>query len=62
MRNKGNTDCFGYITSTKCKALNDVICKKEKCPFYKTEEQFKKDAREAQERRQNRVGGFLNNE
>lgn len=50
-KEKGKTDCFAYVSTTKCKALNDMVCKKGECPFYKTKEQFKKDAREAHERR-----------
>lgn len=48
------TDCFAYVSVTRCKALNDMVCKNGNCPFYKTKEQFEKDAKAAHERRKNR--------
>jgi hypothetical protein len=45
-------DCFAYVSSWKCKALNDVVCKTGECPFYKTQEQFEKDAEKANKKKQ----------
>lgn len=43
------TDCFGYrreqwldTVYEQCIALRGLYCKKEKCKFYKTEEEFRK--------------------
>jgi hypothetical protein len=45
-------DCFG-MKENKCSVLTETICEKSnECPFYKTKEQFKKDARAAE--RQNK--------
>lgn len=47
-------DCFAFNKSAKgngkrCTALRELICEKsDECPFYKTKEQFKKDARAAE--------------
>ena len=39
------TDCFGYDKlSGKCKIMSEEICKKRNCTFYKTSEQYRKDA------------------
>ena len=40
-------DCFGN-KGDKCSALNEMLCKTGECSFYKTKEQFKKDARAAE--------------
>lgn len=37
-------DCFAYRDG-KCNALNKLYCKEEKCKFYKTREQVKKEAK-----------------
>ena len=37
-RREAETDCFAYYrgaTGTYCKVLNEMICKKRKCSFYK---------------------------
>lgn len=47
-------DCFAFDKKEKridkkCTALRELICEKsDECPFYKTKEQFKKDARAAE--------------
>lgn len=45
-----NSDCFAYQKEEeieKCKILNNIYCRYEKCPFYKTHEQFKKGAKDS---------------
>ena len=45
-----NSDCFAYQNEEgveKCKILNNIYCRYEKCPFYKTKEQFEKGAKES---------------
>ena len=37
-------DCFGYRDG-KCTALKNLYCSMEKCKFYKTKEQVKKEAK-----------------
>lgn len=37
------TDCFAYrceVDGERCNILNEMVCKKRKCPFHKTKEQF----------------------
>lgn len=35
------TDCFAYKRNIKkCSALNELVCEKRKCSFYKTQKQF----------------------
>lgn len=34
------TDCFAYSKkNNECRALKELYCEKENCPFYKTKEQ-----------------------
>ena len=34
-------DCFAYNGETKeCKALTELVCKKEECSFYKTKAEY----------------------
>lgn len=43
-------DCFGYKKG-KCNILTELVCKNGgKCSFYKTKEQFRKDAQRAEEK------------
>lgn len=49
-------DCFAYIEkdekgNEKCNALIALFCKKEKCKFYKTKEQYRQELKMAQLRR-----------
>ena len=38
------TDCFGFDKRfCSCKIMTEPICKKRRCSFYKTMEQFKAD-------------------
>lgn len=37
------TDCFGYKRGT-CMVLTDLVCGQRECSFYKTQEQFRRDA------------------
>lgn len=42
---KMKTDCFGYDKlSGKCKIMVEDVCKKRNCTFYKTCEQYRRDA------------------
>jgi hypothetical protein len=41
------TDCFGYRSDHKCNALNEMVCAKKECPFYKTAAKFAYDAKKA---------------
>lgn len=39
------TDCFGYSNLSKkqeCRILNELLCAKGKCPFYKTQWEYEK--------------------
>lgn len=37
-------DCFGYNkTNRECKVMEELICKKRNCTFYKTWEQYRAD-------------------
>lgn len=39
-----NIDCFAYNEKLKtCSVLSEMVCKKRKCSFYKTEQQYKDD-------------------
>lgn len=40
-------DCFAYKPLKHCTALNEMICIKGECPFYKTRKQFTEDAEKA---------------
>ena len=53
-------DCFAFNKQAKrkekmCNALRELVCDNNECSFYKTKEQFKKDARAAE-----RKNGGLN--
>ena len=38
------TDCFAYMSKCKqCSVLTELVCRKRKCTFYKTREQFDAD-------------------
>lgn len=42
---KVKKDCFAYVKEINdCIVLTDLYCKKENCSFYKTKEQYIKDA------------------
>jgi hypothetical protein len=43
------TDCFAY-KNKKCKILKELFCSKEKCAFYKTQNQYELDRLKAEER------------
>lgn len=37
-------DCFAYKEKQKkCSALNELVCEKRKCRFFKTKEQFNEE-------------------
>ena len=39
-----NLDCFSYDKSfCKCRALDRLYCKDEKCKFYKSKKQFERE-------------------
>ena len=40
-------DCFACCI-TKCRVLNQMICRTRECPFYKTTEQFENDRKDAE--------------
>lgn len=40
-------DCFAYKCNNYCSALIVMVCNKRKCSFYKTKEQFMRDAERA---------------
>lgn len=42
-------DCFGFKRG-ECTVLTELVCKNEKCTFYKTRKQFKEDADEARKK------------
>lgn len=44
------TDCFGFDkTKNDCKVLRKLYCECEKCRFYKTKEQYRKDLKKSGE-------------
>jgi hypothetical protein len=47
------TDCFAYrkdYLMAECIALRDLYCKREKCKFYKSKIEYKKQLEKAKER------------
>lgn len=38
------TDCFAFMQKCrKCSVLNELICQKRECTFFKTQEQYNSD-------------------
>lgn len=48
------TDCFGY-KSGNCTVLTELFCKKGKCPFCKTKEQYDSDREKAEKKFRERM-------
>ena len=42
MKHSEKTTCFAY-KDKGCAVLTEMICKQRMCPFFKTEEQFRKE-------------------
>jgi hypothetical protein len=42
-------DCFAHKVRGYCSALTEMVCQRRGCTFYKTKEQFKEDAKRANE-------------
>lgn len=46
------TDCFAFRgpRNKHCSVLNELVCQKQKCSFYKTCEQYKNDLKKYSKR------------
>jgi len=53
-------DCFAYKFDGFCSALAEMECRRRKCPFYKTREQFDADAEKARLKNEKTFKGAKN--
>lgn len=49
-------DCFANKFGGYCSALVEMVCRNRECSFYKTREQFERDAERAKKRNENLTG------
>lgn len=46
-----NYNCFAYRNGSQCLVLKEMVCKeKKKCPFFKTENQYRQGIQDSRER------------
>ena len=55
-------DCFAFKFDGYCSVLTEMNCRRKKCSFYKTREQFDSDAEKARIKNEKTFGGKQNAE